>query len=181
MKALLVAIALLSLTTPGRAQALEQPKAGAEQKKLEIFVGDWTFEGVAHDTPLGPGGKFTGKVTHRWILNGFVLEERWKDTSVENGYIPEGLVLRWYDPHAKVYRQQEFEGDGSVTPCTVTIDGNKWITRGTRFDRSGRSFPVKLSYFFSPDGNSTTNTAEYSADDGKTWLPWWSMVARKVR
>src|SRR5512135_921072 len=45
-------------------------KAAPEYKKLEIWVGDWTYEGEALASPAGPAGKFSGKASVKPILDG---------------------------------------------------------------------------------------------------------------
>src|SRR5262249_17524783 len=91
--------ALSVLTFQGRAE--DQPQPGPEQKKLEVWVGDWTYEGSSETSPFGGTvGKFAGKETCRMILNGFVLESHWEDRS-GTGYISQGVTLRGYDSAAR--------------------------------------------------------------------------------
>jgi hypothetical protein len=52
------------------------PKPGPEQKKLEIWLGRWTYETEFKSTPLGPAGKVSGMATVRPILGGFFVEWR---------------------------------------------------------------------------------------------------------
>lgn len=178
-QSILLAAACLASTAPIHAQSTDQPKPTPEQKKLEIFVGEWEYQGGGKDTPFGPGGKFTGREVSKMILNSFFLESRWKDKA-ETGYNPEGIVLRWYDPTAKTYRETGFENDGTASSGTTTISGNTWTTTGTRADKQGKTYQVKFATTFSPDGESGVTKAEYSAD-GKTWLPWWDLTMKKMK
>ena len=63
----LIAAACLVGTAFGQ-QPNPSPTPGPEHKKLEIWVGDWTYEIVAQASPLGPASTFTGKNTARPIL-----------------------------------------------------------------------------------------------------------------
>ena len=62
----LIAAACLVGTAFGQ-QPNPSPTPGPEHKKLEIWVGDWTYEIVAQASPLGPASTFTGKNTARPI------------------------------------------------------------------------------------------------------------------
>ena len=53
------------------AQAPPAPKPGPEHQKLAYFVGTWTNEGEMKPSPMGPGGKITGKDTCEWFEGGF--------------------------------------------------------------------------------------------------------------
>ena len=45
------------------AQQLGQPpKPSPEHQKLQLWFGEWTYEGENQATFLGPGGKFTGRM-----------------------------------------------------------------------------------------------------------------------
>ena len=75
--ALFSSLLLLAAITPTAwMHAADQPQPGPEHKRLEVWVGEWTYEGEAKETPIGPAGKFAGKLTGRMVLNGFFLEAR---------------------------------------------------------------------------------------------------------
>lgn len=59
----------------------QPPKPGPEHQKLQLWCGEWTYEGEYYATFLGPGGKFTGRMTGRPIMDGFGAEY----VFVENG------------------------------------------------------------------------------------------------
>ena len=89
-----VTLLLLLCTASIQAQA-PAPKPGPEYKAYEVWLGDWTYEGEAKDSPIGPGGKFSGRTTVRWILDGFFMEFR----SQEKGNLGdlESIEFDWYD------------------------------------------------------------------------------------
>lgn len=160
-------------TTTIHAQIQEPPKPGPEQKKLEVMVGEWSYEGAEVDTPLGKKGNFSGKTIARMVANGFVLEQRAAEKSGE------WLDLLWYDSLTKSYIFQSFDPSGSVSSGTVTVNGNTWIATGVRVDTKGQRVHVKSTQTLSPEGKTNTSKQEYSLDEGKTWLTWWNLTSKK--
>lgn len=174
----MAAVIACSLTsTTLRAQ--EQPKPGSEHKKMEMCVGQWSYAGTAQSSPFSPAGKFKGKAINRMVLGGFFLETREEDKG-DSGYIYQGIQLRGYDRIAKMYIDHAFENDGSVSSGTVTLSGNTWTSTGTRTDSKGKVYKTRHVMTYAPDERSFTFTAEYSPDDGKTWIPMWSGAMKRV-
>jgi hypothetical protein len=169
----------LCLITPAL-RAQEQPKPGPEHKKLEMLVGEWTYEGSGEATPiLGAAGKFKGKFTSRMILGGFFVQSLGEDTS-DNGYIYQQISLCGYDPVKRTYIGYSFENDGKVTTGPINVSGNTWTSTSTRTDGKGKVYKTKTVEVYAPDGKSSTSVTEYSADGGKTWSKAWSSKATKV-
>src|SRR5262245_53835028 len=83
----------LAFGVPALAQ--QTPSPGSEHQKLQIWIGEWTYSGVAHETPLGPRTEFSGGFRDQLALNGFYVQGRWKDT------FGEGIELHGYDAAAK--------------------------------------------------------------------------------
>ena len=52
--------------------AASGPKAGPEHKKMEVFVGTWTYVGEAKASPYGPAGKITGTDVYERVGQGHV-------------------------------------------------------------------------------------------------------------
>jgi hypothetical protein len=176
---LAIACAIIFYSATVRAQSVEQPKPGPEHKKLEIYVGEWNYKGEAEATPFGPAGKFAGKETSRMVLGGFFLESRWEDKG-DSGYIAQGIVLTGYNAATKSYPDYGFENDGSISPGSRTVSGNTWTSTGSRTDRNGKVYRMKFVSTLSADATTFSNTAQYSADDGKTWLPFFRLTMNKV-
>lgn len=163
-----------------QAQTAEQPKPGPEHRRLKVLVGSWAYEGEAKESPFGSPGKFRGGSTVRLVLDGFFAEARWSDKSAD-GYQARGVVMLGYDPANKRYFEHSFENDGSVTPTVVTVEGNTWISRGTRVDRKGVVYQMKLTSTFSADEKTRQERAEYSSDNGVTWKIFYELTNRKVK
>src|SRR5215470_8676306 len=61
MKGMISLIAVMSISAVlVLGQAPHALKPGPEHQKLSAFVGNWTFEGEAKASPMGPAGKVTG-------------------------------------------------------------------------------------------------------------------------
>jgi len=172
----IVAVCLLAF----QAQAADQPKPGPEHKKMEVLVGQWSYEGSAESSPFGPAGKFKGKETDRMVLGGFFLETRGEDKN-DTSYIWQGVSLMGYDPVTKTYFSHGFENDGTANSSSSTVSGNTWTSIGSRTDTKGKAYKTRNVNTFSSDGRTSTFVAEYSPDDGTSWLPMWKGTMKRVR
>ena len=115
-----------------RAQIADRPKVAPEQHQLAMFVGEWSYEGTAKDTVLGPGGHYAGHETVRFTMDGLFLESHGRDTGVLGGkeVTWEGLWMRWYDAAAKQYKSEGFDNEGLVSSGTLTVAGRTWTSKG---------------------------------------------------
>ncbi|MEO8427819.1 MAG: DUF1579 family protein [Verrucomicrobiota bacterium] len=165
-----------------RAQIQDRPKPGPEQKKLEVFVGEWKYEGSVSDTPLGPGGKFAGKQTTRMVLDGLFLEGRAEDKGIYGGkeIVYKGVFIEWFDSITKTYVTHSYDNDGFAANGVTTVSGNTWASTGTQTDRKGKIYKTKSSSTFSSDGKTVIGKNELSTDDGKTWIPLYEITLTKV-
>ncbi len=167
--ACLVGVALGQV--PGQA-----PKPDPAYKAYEVWIGDWQYEGQAQDSPIGPGGKFSGKQTTRWVLNGFFIELR----AHEKGNLGdlECVEFDWYDPAAKTYPYQGYLNNGDMYSAAGTVSGNVWRASGT-WTHKGIQYKFRGETRIAADGMSCTLKSEISPD-GKTWAPWAESKATKV-
>ncbi len=139
------------------------PKPGPEQKKLNIWVGDWTYEGENQATPLGPAGKYVGKQTVRPILGSFFVEFRGED-GIGSWYEVDG-----YDALNKKFFWTGFGSDGNVSAVTYTINGTTVEYSGTV--RLGeKQYKIRGTCAFAADFMSFVDKRELSID-GQTWMP----------
>jgi len=164
------------------AQIQDRPKPGPELKQLEVWVGEWKYEGTLRDTPLGPGGKFAGKMTTRLILDGLFLESRGQDKGIYGGkeLVYKSLMIQWYDPVKRIYVDGGYDNDGTVGRGETTVNGSTWTKTGTVVDAKGKTNRFKAVSSVAADGKTITTKSELSVDDGKTWIPYWESTNMKV-
>jgi len=177
MKRLAVAFALVGPLVAATLQAQSPPSPGAEHKKLEIWVGDWTYEGDMKATPLGPASKFSGKVTVRPALGGFFVEWNGEDKG------PAGPG-RWheidgYDPATKKYMWFTFASDGGLQTVTYTIDGTNVPYAGAQVI-GGNRYQIRGTIVFAADFMSNVEKREISLD-GQTWMPFFEFKGTKTK
>jgi len=151
------------------------PKPGPEHQKLNVWVGDWTYETEAQATPLGPAGKSAGKMTVRPILGGFFVEFRGEEAG------PAGPI-QWvevdgYDALNKTHAWNGFGSDGSVSSVTYSFDGTTVKYSGT-VTLGDKQYKLRGTAVFSADFSSWNEKREISAD-GKTWIPNFQTKATK--
>ena len=150
-----LAVALLAQTA--------SPKPGPEQKKLNIWVGEWTYEGESYATPLGPAGKYVGKMTVRAILGGFFVEFQGEEGSLS------WREVDGYDALNKRFFWTGFGSDGNVNDVTYTINGTTVEYSGTV--RLGeKQYKIRGTAVFAADFMSFVDKRELSID-GQTWMP----------
>jgi ketosteroid isomerase-like protein len=155
----------------------QSPKPGPEQQKLQMWAGEWTLEGESQTTFLGPGEKVTGKITARFILNGFGLE------SVSNEQSPSGekqtVEIDTYDPVTKSYPDSHVSSDGSFFQGSFTVSGSLATWEGTSMV-NGQRYKNRGTSTVASDGMSYIDRGEISVD-GKTWMPLFTTKFTKVQ
>lgn len=156
----------------------EGSAAGPEQKKMEVWVGNWTYEGEAKASPWGPAGKMKGRESSRMILNGFVYQDEWRD-EVEPAKWVDGITLLRYAPELKAYVDYTFASDGSGGMTTNTVSGNVWTGLGAQTDTAGKRYQTRFVRVLADDGKTSQMKAEYS-EDGQSWSTWWELTNRKL-
>jgi hypothetical protein len=120
--AVLVVVGSLTLL----AQTPAAPKPGPETQKLAYFVGTWTSEGEMKPSPMGPGGKITGKDTCEWFQGGFSV------ICHSDGKSPMGpmksIGILSYSPEEKVYTYYGTDNSGMVMTSVAkgTVQGDTW-------------------------------------------------------
>ncbi len=102
----------------------QMPKAGPEQKRLGYFVGKWTTQGDAKESPFGPAGKFTSTDRNEWFPGGFFVVLH------SNGKSPMGavneLAVMGYNAEEKVYTYDGFDNFGFHETSKGTVQGDTW-------------------------------------------------------
>lgn len=153
------------------------PKPGPEQKRLEVFAGNWTYEGEIKAGPWGPAGKLTSKDRNE-LVGGFYIERHFE----EKGPAGErkGIHTFGYDPVKKTYVQSGFSSDGGSWTGTVSVTGNNWTFMSTG-QAAGKPIQSRCAVAFAAGNASFTMNCEASSDSGKTWMPTSEGKATKSR
>ena len=178
MQRTLSAVALVMLLAAVAVQAqAPAPKPGPEHKKLEIWIGDWTYEGEYHATLFGPAGKCTGNVAVRPILGGYFVEFRSEEKGAAG--TTQYLEIDGYDPVARKYIWHGFDSQGLNETVTYNIEGNTVAYAGTLVI-GGRQAKSRGSFVFSPGFMSYAAEYEISVD-GKAWMTFFEGKFTKVK
>jgi len=178
MKGMISLIAVMSISAVlVLGQAPHALKPGPEHQKLSAFVGNWTFEGEAKASPMGPAGKVTGTDRIQWLPGGFFLERR------SEGKGPAGdmkaLEIMGYDSAKKVYTYSYFDSMGAAGSGTMTVSGNTWNVTGTG-SMGEKTLQERCALTFASGGTSLDVKCEGSTD-GKTWTPTLEGKATKTK
>ena len=147
-----------------QAQAPQVPKPGAEHKKMDVFLGTWTYEGEAKKSPFGPAGKVTGTEVFE-TLGGLFLQDRWDEKNPLGAV--KGIQMWGYDSAKKTYTYNYFSTLGEMGSGTMTVSGNTWSWTGSGITYEGKTAYGRGSLTFASP-TSYTVKGEASAD-GKTW------------
>lgn len=166
-----IALSIPLLVATAAAQA-PLPKPGPEQKRLEVFVGDWTFEGEFSLGTMGQGGKVTGTETSR-MLGGFFVERHFQEKG-PSGSRRRGVHVFGFDPVKKTYITSDFDSTGGFGSGTVSVSGRTWTFSEARVN-AGRPIHNRCVLTFAPGNRSFTAQCNGSTD-GKKWAP--SFVGR---
>jgi hypothetical protein len=122
-------------TTPPSPDALlkalaEAGKPGAEHKKLEPFVGQWTFTMKLWTDPSQSPAELKGTVERKWIMDGRFIQETARGTCAKTGKTFEGLGLLGYDAAQKKFTGVRACGlTGTLSSGRIACDAS-----GTRFE-----------------------------------------------
>ncbi len=158
-------------------QPNQPPNPGPELQKLQLWVGDWTYEGESQTTFLGPGEKYTGRVTGRSILNGYGLESVFHEQSPSGE--TQTVEVDTYDPATKSYPYISVSSDGSFSQGSFTVNGSVATYEGTTMV-GGNRYKARGTDAVAPDGMSGTMRGEISVD-GKTWVLLYATKSTKVQ
>ena len=105
-------------------------KPGPEHKKLEPFVGTWTFTMRLWTDPSQPPAELKGTIVRKWIMDGRFVQETARAECAKTGKSFEGMSLVGYDAAQKKFTLVKACGlCGSISSGLVTCDSS-----GTRFE-----------------------------------------------
>ena len=147
------------------AQAPRVQKPGAEQKRLEAFVGTWTYAGEAKQNPYGPAGKISGTDAYEMLPGGFFLTHHWDERNPIGNL--KGVETWGFDSEKKSYVYNYYTSFGEMGSGTIAITGATWTfaSSGVTFD--GKRAWSRCRYNFAGTASFTVK-CDASAD-GKAW------------
>lgn len=124
MRAIASIAAALVLASSGIAAQATKPTPGPEHKRIAFFAGQWNLEGESKESPLGPGGKFTGTETCEWFAGGFQLVCRTKGTGPKGPIT--GMAVMSYDRARKAYTYYAFSSLGDNIFVRGQVQDKVW-------------------------------------------------------
>jgi len=164
----IVLILCASITAVLFAQAPAQmPKPGADHKKLEAFVGSWTYEGEAKKNPFGPAGKITGTDVYEMLPGGFFLQHRWDEKNPLGNV--KGTEIWGYNPLKKTYTYNYFSSLGEMGSGGITSMGNTWSFQGSGTTYDGKTASARGTLIFASPTSLMVKVE--ASPDGKTFTP----------
>jgi hypothetical protein len=122
--AIVVAVALGAAVVAAQATKPTKPTPGPEHKRIGYFAGQWSFQGEAKDSPLGPGGKLSGTETCEWFAGGFQLVCRTKGTGPKGPGT--GMSVMGYDPARKAYTYYAVSSHGDNIFVRGQVQDKVW-------------------------------------------------------
>jgi ketosteroid isomerase-like protein len=140
--------------------------AGAENRRFDFWVGDWDAYEV------GGGNRPVARARVEVILGGCGLRETYEQT---DGLVGESFTT--YDGSRKLWHQTWLTNEGRLLTIEGTFRGNSLTLQGSQISADGRE--EKLSGVWSPQDGGVRETAQTSADGGKTWRPLFDILFRR--
>jgi hypothetical protein len=168
LNALLFAVLLATSSLPSFAQP-PAPQAAAkcatpEHRQLDFWIGDWDAYDV--DAP----GKVVARNHVDRILDGCALREVYEQT---DGLVGQSFSL--YDASRKVWHQSWVTNHGQLLIIEGHFENGRMTLAGNQL-ADGREQKVRAVWY--PEKDGVRETAESSADGGKTWKPLFDIVFR---
>jgi uncharacterized protein DUF1579 len=157
---LLVAVAAVGQAPP------TTPKPGPEHKKMEAFVGKWTYEGEAKKTVFGPAGKVSGTDTFEMLPGGLYIQHHYDEKNPLGAM--KGTEIWAYDPVRKVYTNSYFNSTGEFGSGTCTVNGNTWTFTGSAVTYEGKTASWRYTMNLTTPTSFTVKSE--ASTDGKTYV-----------
>jgi hypothetical protein len=107
------------------------------------------------------------------VLDGCALREEYSD--------PQGVTgtsLSSYDTKTGHWQQTWINSHGQLLVIQGTLEGRSMVFSGWRHDGTAERL-VRARW--TPEGRNVRETADTSADGGKTWTPWFDLEFRPRR
>jgi hypothetical protein len=168
----------IGITLDKKVNAADEPAkvSGSEPASLEAFVGKWTTEGQAHDSPFGPASRITAVESYEWLPGGLFLIHRLEG---HLGNQPMAcLEMTCTDAAHQRYAVQSFYNDGKTNEWRAQMHDDTWISTGN-WTSEGKTTTVRCTSVFSDNGTTLIGKWEYSRDR-LTWTLFWDTTSRKA-
>jgi len=167
------------LTSPRKGAKATEP--AAVKQMLKRLAGHWSWTGEQEDidseaSPYGQAGRFAGHGDGRLIMDGQFILDKWQEKSPE-GNMLYGISLVGYDPIKKCFVAHDCMSDGSTSISEFTFDGRTRKDRITITSKTGETLLARVAGEYSDDWKRFESTWEGSADNGKTWQKWATLVS----
>ena len=159
-------LAAAVLGAPAAAGPTDAPPCTAtEYRQFDFWLGDWdAYDADAPNTPAA-------RVLIEAILNGCAVQETY--TGV-NGTVGESFSI--YDASRRVWHQTWVTNRGQLLVLEGEFSEGRVTLRATETTAAG---PVLWRGVWIPQKGGVRETAETSADGGKTWKPRFDMIFRR--
>ncbi len=140
--------------------------AGPEHRRLDFWVGDWD----AYEA--GGGAAPVARARIELILGGCAIHELYEQT--------DGLVGRSfsiYDATRNLWHQTWVTNRGGLLQLDGRFQGGALTLQGVQRSAGGREETVRA--LWKPEKGGVRETAETSADGGRTWRPLFDIHFRR--
>jgi hypothetical protein len=161
---LLGAAVTVTMGIHGSAGAPEPCKA-PEYRQFDFFVGDWDTYDVAAPSKLVARNKVDR------VLGGCVVHEVYRQT---DGLVGESFSI--YDASRRRWHQSWVTNHGALLLLDGGLEGNRMVLTATEKASDGTT--SLLRGVWRREGTAVRETAERSADGGKTWRPVFDILFR---
>jgi hypothetical protein len=135
-------------------------------KKLDVWIGHWTTQRQAKDTPYSRARSISSETTCAWSANhGYMICDQLINDA---GVISNELSIYTYSEREKAYKFFGLDMNGQPRSVPLTIEGNVWTYGGKPFEANGKKIQIRTTNeFVSP--TTVIFRTEYSDDGGAHW------------
>jgi Protein of unknown function (DUF1579) len=161
----------------GQGASVQAQTSGPDYQKMAGLVGDWTSEGQGIDSPFGPAGTQSIKITSRWFPGEFAVVRHLDGTKSASGEY-HGLQILTYDKAAKDYPWHWFDNTGSAGVSRVMITDGALIET---YESKAQGKTYKIRGRLSGLGSDRLMWVQEYSEDGKVWTPYYHSVDTRVK
>jgi hypothetical protein len=144
------------------------PQPGPEHKKLNVWLGDWTYEKETYATPLGPAGKSSGRMTGKSVLDGFFVQVSGERTGTTGAF--SWFEIWAFDAIQKKYTWTGYGSDGDINSGTAIFDSRTMNYFGTVL-LGKEQYGIRGTIVLASDSMGMVEDREISLN-GQKWMPY---------